>query len=123
MTTKAIAALASPTPPPLSDRMTKLIAALRGWWEVESADWDQLVAGPTVEGPDADIDLWDDMPAIDSKAVARSSPLFKKFLGIELDVTLIRAGGYKTLDDFIDHLVPLMDEAAKKKNYGEKEAK
>lgn len=122
MTTKAIATLAPPTPP-LSDRMTKLIAALRGWWEVESADWDQLVTGPTIDARDAEIDLWDDMPGIDSKAVARSSPLFKKFLGIELDVTLIRAGGYKTLDDFIDHLVPLMDEAAKKKNYGEKEAK
>ncbi len=122
MTTKAIATLA-PHTPPLSDRMTKLIAALRGWWEVESADWDQLVTGPTIDARDAEIDLWDDMPGIDSKAVARSSPLFKKFLGIELDVTLIRAGGYKTLDDFIDHLVPLMDEAAKKKNYGEKEAK
>lgn len=122
MATKAIAALA-PATPPLSDRMTKLIDALRGWWEVESTDWDQLVTGPIADAPDADIDLWDDMPAIDSKAVARSSPLFKKFLGVELDVTLIRAGGYKTLDDFIDHLVPLMDEAAKKKNYGEKEAK
>jgi hypothetical protein len=123
MNTKAIAALAPSAPPPRSDRMTKLIDAVRGWWEVESTDWDQLVTGPTDDAPDADIDLWDDMPAIDSKAVARSSPLFKKFLGVELDVTLIRAGGYKTLDDFIDHLVPLMDEAAKKKNYGLKETK
>lgn len=123
MATKAIAALAPDTPPPLSDRMTKLIDALRGWLELESADWDQLVTGPLADAPDADIDLWDDMPAIDSKAVARSSPLFKKFLGIELDVALIRAGGYKTIDECIDHLVPLMDEAAKKKNYGEKEAK
>jgi hypothetical protein len=122
MATKALA-LAPATPPPLSDRMTKLIDALRGWWEVESTDWDQLVTGPIADAPDADVDLWDDMPAIDSKAVARSSPLFKKYLGVELDVTLIRAGGYKTLDDFIDHLVPLMNEAAKKKNYGEKEAK
>jgi len=122
---KAIATLAPATPTPLSDRMTKLVDALRGWWEVESTDWDQLVivTGPIADAPDADIDVWDDMPAIDSKAVARSSPLFKKFLGVDLDVTLIRAGGYKTLDDFIDHLVPLMDEAAKKKNYGEKEAK
>jgi hypothetical protein len=123
MVTEAIAALAPDTPPPLSDRMTKLIDALRGWWEVESTDWDQLVTGPIADAPDADIDLWDDMPAIDSKAVARSSPIFKKFLGIELDVSLIRAGGYKSLDECINHLVPLMDEAAKKKNYGEKEAK
>jgi hypothetical protein len=123
MATKAIAALAPDTPPPLSDRMTKLIDALRGWLELESTDWDQLVTGPLADAPDADIDLWDDMPAIDSKAVARSSPLFKKFLGIELDVALIRAGGYKNIDECIDHLVPLMDEAAKKKNYGEKEAK
>ena|SRR6266566_41071 len=122
MATK-IVPLATTTPQPLSDRMTKLIDALRGWWEVEFTDWDQLVTGPIDDPSDAGIDLWDDMPAIDSKAVARSSPLFKKFLGVELDVTLIRAGGYKTLDDFIDHLVPLMDEAAKKKNYGEKEAK
>jgi len=123
MATKAIAALAPDTPPPLSDRVTKLIDALRGWLELESTDWDQLVTGPIADAPDADIDLWDDMPAIDSKAVARSSPLFKKFLGIELDVALIRAGGYKNIDECIDHLIPLMDEAAKKKNYGEKEAK
>jgi hypothetical protein len=123
MATKAIAALAPDTPPPLSDRVTKLIDALRGWLELESTDWDQLVTGQLADAPDADIDLWDDMPAIDSKAVARSSPLFKKFLGIDLDVALIRAGGYKNIDDCIDHLVPLMDEAAKKKNHGEKEPK
>src|SRR3954454_453007 len=102
MDTKAIAALAPANPPPLSDRVTKLIDALRGWLELESTDWDQLVAGPLADALDADIDLWDDMPAIDSKAVARSSPLFKKFLGIELDVALIRAGGYKNIDDCID---------------------
>lgn len=94
-----------------------LIQALKEWWETESADWDALVAGP-VPATDPAVDLWDDMPVVDSKAVARTSPLFEQHLGLPLDVKLIRAGGYKSIDEMIDHLVPLMDEAAQKKQLG-----
>ena len=117
MSTRAIAAVttyAAPPPPPKSSKATLLAEALRAWWKEESEDWDQLIDGPTADVPDP-FDVWDCMPTVDSKAVARSSPLFQKHLGMPLDVALIRPGGYKTLDEMIDHLVPLMEEAAKKK--------
>src|SRR3954462_6721556 len=101
-------------PPPQPTRATFLAEALRAWEKEESEDWDQIVTGAVADLPD-ELDLWDDMPTIDSKAVARTSPIFKKYLGIPLDPKLIRAGGYMSLEDMIDHLVPLMEEAAKKK--------
>jgi hypothetical protein len=116
MNTRAIAAVATyaAPPPPKPGKATLLVEALRAWWKEESEDWDQLVEGPIADVP-APLDVWDCMPTVDSKAVARSSPLFQKCLGIPLDVSLIRPGGYNTLDDMIDHLVPRMEEAAKKK--------
>jgi hypothetical protein len=97
--------------------------ALRDWWETESQDWDALVTGETPVQPDPEIDLWDNLPVIDSKAVARTSPFFEKFLGLALDVKLIRAGGYKSIEDMIDHLVSLMDQAAQNKTTTKQEAR
>lgn len=101
-----------------------LAEALRAWWKEESEDWDQLVTGAVADLPD-DLDVWNDMPTVDSKAVARTSPIFKKYLGIPLDSKLIRAGGYKSIENVIDHLVPLMEEVANKKQsaVAEKEAR
>ena len=53
-------------------------------------------------------DLWDSMPTVDSKTVARTSPIFRQHLGRPLDVKLIRPGGYQSIDDMINHLVPAM---------------
>lgn len=117
MPTSATALAYAAPAPPLPARTMPLIQALKEWWESESADWDALVAG-SVPATDPAVDLWDDMPVVDSKAVARTSPLFEQHLGLPLDVKLIRAGGYKSIDEMIDHLVPLMDEAAQKKQLG-----
>ncbi len=84
---------------------------LRAWVELESADWDALVEGGP-EGLPGGSDLWDTMPVLDSKAVARSSPVFEQHLGIKLDVRLIRAGGYFDVDDMISDLVPSMVQVA-----------
>ena len=48
------------------------------------------------------------MPVVDSKTVARTSPIFEKHLGRPLDIRLIRPDGYKSIDHMIRHLVPLM---------------
>ena len=48
------------------------------------------------------------MPAVDSKAVARTSPIFEEHLGRPLDVQYIRPDGYQSVDDMIRHLVPAM---------------
>lgn len=66
------------------------------------------------KGPTGTPGLWDRMPAIDSKAVAETSPIFEKHLGIPLDPRLIRSGGYSSADDLVKDLVPRMIAAARK---------
>ena len=78
---------------------TQLEAELRAWWKEEQEDWDAQVTGDT---PDSD--LWATMPCVDSKTVARMAPIFKKHLG-RFNVRDIRAGGYDSIDDVIQHLV------------------
>jgi hypothetical protein len=99
--------LVSTTAAVLADR-------LRQWWAQESEDWDEAVeAEPDDDLPDED--LWEDMPTVDSKAIARTSPIFQEILGIALDVKFIRRGGYSTIDEAIDHLVPQMEQLAQSK--------
>ncbi len=89
---------------------TRLRQALRDWAIDETTDWDsQVEASATgTVGDTSSSDLWDSMPTLDSKAVARSSPIFEQYLGRPLDIRLIRPGGYQSIDDLIDHLVPAM---------------
>ena len=88
----------------------RLSSALREWWSRESADWDAQVEGSRSEAvSDAtDSELWDSMPTIDSKAVARTSPIFEEHLGRPLDIRRICPGGYPSVDHMIRHLVPAM---------------
>ena len=96
-------------PPPT--KRQNLENAIRNWWDNESSDWDQLVTGES-PSPVGGADLWDTMPQLDSKAVARSSHIFEAELGIKLDVKLIKKGGYDDIESMIDHLVPKMCELA-----------
>lgn len=89
-----------PSPKDAGDR-TRLIEALRDWWEKEREDWDKQIAGGATTGSD----LWGSMPTVDSKTVARMAPIFEKHLG-RFDVRRIRPGGYACIDDMIRHLVP-----------------
>ena len=96
---------------PNSALRERLSHALREWCSEEIADWDALVEGGsgTGSGSDAvDSDLWNSMPTVDSKAVARTSSIFEEHLGRPLDVKLIRPGGYDSVEHMIHHLVPAM---------------
>ena len=84
----------------------RLIQALREWGSQETDDWDAQIEGSGTDA--AASDLWDSMPAVDSKAVARTSPIFEEHLGRPLDVQYIRPDGYQSVDDMIRHLVPAM---------------
>jgi len=88
-----------------------LVSDLQSWWQSDNADWDAAVDGALPHLPGG-ADLWDDMPAVDSKAVARSAPIFEEHLGIKLDVTLIRKGGYAGINEMINDLVPKMSQVA-----------
>lgn len=67
--------------------------AAEEWWAAESADWDNAVAGTPVGS------IWGGMPVVDSKAVARLAPIFKKLFGRALDTRLIRPGGYSSISE------------------------
>ena len=95
-----------------------LNADLNAWWEHECGDWDMLVEGKSPENLPGGEDLWNCMPVVDSKAVARTSPIFERYFGIPLDVKLIRRGGYKSIDEMIGDLVPKMLEIVKSKRAG-----
>jgi hypothetical protein len=84
------------------------------WWQHEGQDWDDMVAGGSGHGLTGS--LWDGLPEVDSKTVARSSPIFEKHLGIPLDIKQIRPGGYKDISDMISDLVPKMLQVAVRKN-------
>ena len=87
-----------PTPRDL-DARRRLEAGLRTWWDKERADWDDQIPGSDLA------DLWESMPVVDSKAVARMAPIFERHEGRRFDVRRIRAGGYADIDDAIRHLV------------------
>ena len=93
--------------PTMDTAASSLVNALQDFLEDACQDWDEAV-----DSDDSDTDLWEDMPTVDSKTVARTSPIFEKFLGIPLDVTLIRHGGYKSIDEVINELVPRMETRA-----------
>jgi len=89
---------------PSETTISGLKDALRKWWQDQQAAWPK---GPST-CPEGEEDLWSDMPEIDSKAVARTAPLFKEHFGIGLDVRFIRHGGYRSLEDMVNDIVPNM---------------
>lgn len=88
----------------------RLSNALREWWSREQADWDARIEdnGAEAVSDATDSDLWESMPMIDSKAVARTSPIFEEHMERPLDISLIRPGGYDSVENMIRHLVPAM---------------
>jgi hypothetical protein len=103
------------TKSPSSVDLGALSDDLRSWWSQEGEDWDTAVMGADPRSLPGGDDLWDDMPKVDSKAIARSSPIFARHLGVSLDVKLIRPGGYASIDEAIADLVPRMAAVAAQK--------
>ena len=90
------------------DQYEELAADIRSWWAQEQEEWDKEILGGTAGSGEGDDSLWNDMPTVDSKTVARMSPIFENRLGRPLDTKLIRPGGYGSIEDVIAHLVPRM---------------
>ena len=84
-----------------ADAPARLAADLRAWHQQERADWDARVTGSDMSGTD----VWDSMPTVDSKTVARMAPIFERHERRPFDVRRIRPGGYRSIDDTIQHLV------------------
>lgn len=93
-----------PNPSDLSTIRENLERDLREWWE-ERNDWG------SEDGLIEDGGVWSSMPEIDSKEVTRAAPICENHLDIEFDPALIREGGYDSIDDLINDLVPKLIEA------------
>ena len=91
------------TEPERSDEVTRVCLAqeLRTFWEREQDDWDAQVTDNAAASPD----LWESMPIVDSKTVARMAPIFEKYERRRFDVKRIRRGGYASINDMIEDLV------------------
>lgn len=89
---------------PTKQSIAALEEAIRAWWQTQQASW---LTDPA-DAESQETDLWDGLPEIDSKVVARTTPLFEEHLGVKLDVRMIKAGGYDSIDQLITDLVPRM---------------
>ncbi|MFB1064841.1 hypothetical protein [Natrinema sp. H-ect4] len=98
----------SPDSQSLSKRREELERELRDWWNQRNEEWGSGKDDGLVE----DGGVWSHMPEIDSKEVTRAAPVCEKHLDIDFDPSMIREGGYGSIDDLIDHLVPKMIEEA-----------
>jgi hypothetical protein len=83
----------------------RLETEIRSWVESETVSFDAAVT------PSVSSDVWSGMPAIDSKAVVRASPIVERLLGIPLDPRMIRRGGYTSIDDLVADLLPKLRES------------
>ena len=53
-------------------------------------------------------DLWD-IPAVDSKAVIKVSPVVEKHTGTPIDSSWIRCGGYESVPDAVEHIMEQLE--------------
>lgn len=89
----------------------RLERELREWWEQKNDDWGSEGGGGS--GQAGDEELWDRMPKIDSKAVTRvGASISSDFPDIDFDPSMVQEGGYSSIDELVDDLVPKLLEAA-----------
>jgi len=89
----------------VDEDLAALEEELREWWDERNTG----ISGIEDDAMD-DNDLWGDIPEIDSKAAARTAPICEEQLDINFDMSMIREGGYESIDDFIDDLLPQLRE-------------
>ncbi len=75
-------------------------ADLKTWWQQNQAGSTPPPANPATAA------VWGKVPAVDSKTVARASPVVRKHLGVGINPKLIRKGGYATFDEALDDILP-----------------
>lgn len=83
----------------------------REWWKQKNERWESDGGGATESE-----ELWDHMPAIDSKAVIRAgASVSEGHSNVQFDPTMVQPGGYSSIDGLVDDLVPKMLEGSQEK--------
>lgn len=73
--------------------------ALRKHIAEATEDFDAAVGVPS-----AGSSVWRGVPVVDSKTVAKASPIFESMFGVKLDPKWIKRGGYGSTDEAVGHL-------------------
>lgn len=87
-----------------SKKKEALERKLRDWWNQRNEDWEADAEDSSSGGEG----VWNHMPEIDSKEVARAGHITENHLDTEFDPKMIPPGGYNSIDALIDDLVPKM---------------
>ena len=80
--------------------LAKLAEAVRLALIQERASCEAQVVGGNISSAD----LWEDMPTVDSKTVARLAPIFKRHTGRYQNIRRIRPGGYDSVEEAVQDL-------------------
>ena len=82
---------------------TLVRGALREFWAQEAKDKkdDPFAPVPNVSGT-----IYEVLPELDSLTIVKSIRKVEKILGIEIPLTLIKAGGYCSETEFLDDMIP-----------------
>lgn len=79
-----------------------LVEELRKRWEDRQSGWEADADNQRLN----EAGLWHHMPEIDSKEVARLLDVFGKHLGTDADPDMIRDGGYDTVEEIVEDILP-----------------
>jgi hypothetical protein len=84
-------------------KRSELEALARDWAERECTTFDAAVRKASAKDP-GEGSIWDDMPEIDSKRTVSLLVELEPVLGCKLPPSVIKAGGYASVDDLISKL-------------------
>lgn len=87
------------------DRSSQLEEIMRDWCEENCTSFDDAVSGGQPK-PTGSLSIWDDIPDIDSKEAIGCLVALEPTLGCELPAELVRPGGYSSVDDLVEDLLP-----------------
>jgi len=80
-----------------------LAADLRTWWDDQVADADDPFADPR---PPRAGTIFEVVPVVDSLGVVTALITIGKHVGFDVPPRLIKAGGYRSFEEMLAHLLP-----------------
>jgi hypothetical protein len=80
-----------------------LTADLKVWWNDQVADQDDPFADPR---PPREGTIFEVVPVVDSLSVVTALLTIEKHVKFEVPVRIIKAGGYRSFEEMLAHLLP-----------------
>lgn len=84
----------------------KIVGLIRNWWKDEQGGW--VVDKRAKEAAKKDknvMDIMSNVPVIDSKIAITVSTVLEDILGHDIPPSLIKKGGYNSIDEFITDIM------------------